>query len=79
MLFYLYLVVNWITMTRKSGKTLTHDIWKHWTAVSTLSGQIGSVYRDLHNWKSNQRPKATTEPKLNNWANSPYRTQVTQN
>ena len=25
-----------------------HDIWKHWTAVSTLLGLIHSVSRDLH-------------------------------
>ena len=27
-------------------RTLTHDIRKHWTAVSTLSGLIISVYHD---------------------------------
>ena len=28
--------------------TPMHNIWKHWTAVSTLLGLISSVYRDLH-------------------------------
>ena len=49
-----------------------HDIWKHWTAVSTLLGLISSVYRDLHDWRSNQRPQIA-EPKLYNWATSSYR------
>ena len=55
-----------------------HDIWKHWTAVSTLLGLISSVYRDLHPWRSNQRPQIA-EPKLYNWATNSYRTQVTPN
>ena len=36
------IIVNWITLTRKSG-----DIRKHWTAVSTLLGLTISVYCDL--------------------------------
>ena len=46
-------------------RTLTHDIRKHWTAFSTLLGLISTVYRDLHHWKSNQRP-LIAEPKLCN-------------
>ena len=42
---------------QKIRRTLTHDIQKHWTAISTLIGVISSVYRDLHRWKSNQRPQ----------------------
>ena len=40
---------------QKIRRTPTHDIRKHWTAVSTLLGLISNVYRDLHHWKSNQR------------------------
>ena len=50
--------------------TLTHDKQKYWTALATLLG--------LHHWRSNQRPQIA-EPKLYNWANSPYRTQATPN
>ena len=35
---------------QKICRTLTHDIRKHWTAVSTLLGLINSVYRDLQHW-----------------------------
>ena len=68
---------NWITVTRKSDKHLC-TTQKHWTAVSTLLGLISSVYRDLHHWKSNERPQIA-ESKLYNWANSLYRTQVMPN
>ena len=47
--YFLQTFVNWITMTRKSGEL--------WTAVSTLLGLISSIYRDLHIWRSNQRPQ----------------------
>ena len=63
---------------QKIWRTLTHDIRKHCTAVSTLLGLISSVYRDLHHWRSNHRPQIA-EPKLYNWTNNPYRTQVTPN
>ena len=59
-------------------RTLTHDIRKHWTDVSTLLGRIISVYHDLHHWRSNQWPQIA-EPKLYNWALCPYRTQVMLN
>ena len=36
-------IVNWITMTGKSGKHLRATHPKHWTAVSTLLGIIRSV------------------------------------
>ena len=51
---------------QKIRRTLTHDIQKHWTAVSTLLGLISSVYRNLHYRRSNQRPQIV-EPKLHNW------------
>ena len=51
---------------------------KHSTAVSTLLGLISSVYRDLPDWRSNQRPQ-NAEPKHYHWAIIPYRTQVTPN
>ena len=63
---------------KKIRQTPTHDIRKHWTAVSTLSGLIGSVYHDLHHWRLNQWPQIA-EPKLYNWPNSPYHTQVMPN
>ena len=43
---------------QKLLQTLTHDIRKHWTAVSTLFGLISSVYRDLPHWRSNQQPQS---------------------
>ena len=63
---------------QKIRRTLTHDIRKHWTAVSTSLGLISGVYRDLHNWESSQRPQIA-EPKLYNCAISSYRTQVMPN
>ena len=70
--------MNWITMTRKSAWTTTHDIQEHWTVVSTLLSLISRVYRNLHHCRSNQRPHIAV-PKLYNWAISSYRTQVTPN
>ena len=69
---------NAILHTYLSTWILTHDIWKHWTAISTLLGLISSVYRDFHLWRSNQWPQIA-EPKLYNWTVGPYRTQVTPN
>ena len=63
---------------QKIRRTLTHDIREHWAAVSTLLCLIYSVYRNLHHWRSNQRPKIVV-PKLYNWATSSYHTQVTPN
>ena len=51
---------------QKTWRTPTHDIRKHWTAVSTLLGLINNVYYDLHHWRSNQRPQIA-EPKIYNW------------
>ena len=50
-------IVNWITMTRKSAETPTHDIRKHWTAVSILLGLISSAHHNLHHWRLNQWPQ----------------------
>ena len=63
---------------QKIRRTPMHDIGKHWIIVSILLGLISSVYLDLRHWRSNQWPQ-TAGPKLYNWANSPYRTQVTPN
>ena len=63
---------------QKIRRTPTHDIREHWTAVSTLLGLISSVYRNLHHWRSNQRPQIAV-PKLYNRATSSYRTQMTPN
>ena len=63
---------------QKIQQTLTHNTWKHKTAVSTLLGLIRSVYCDLHHWRSNQRPQIAV-PKLYNWATSSYCTEVTPN
>ena len=54
-----------------------YDIRKHWTAVSTLLCLISSVYHDLHHRRLNQWPQIA-EPKLYNWANSRYLTQLTR-
>ena len=51
---------------QKIRQTPTHDIQKHWTAVSTLLGLISSIYHDLHHWRLNQQPQIA-EPKLYNW------------
>ena len=59
---------------QKIWQTLTHDIQKHWTAVSTLLGLISSVYCNL---PLEIEPAITA--KLYNWATSPYHTQVTPN
>ena len=51
-LFYvdeLYCELNY--HDQKIWRTLTCDIGKHWTGVSTLLGLISSVYRDLHLWR----------------------------
>ena len=72
----LYCVLNY--HDQKIQWTLTHDIRKHWTAVSASLGHISSVYRDLHHWRSNQWPQIA-EPKLYNWAINPYCTQVMPN
>ena len=58
-------IINWITMTRKTGK---HSVWRteQWTAVSTLLGLSSSAYRDLQHWRSNKRPQ-NAEPKLYHW------------
>ena len=42
---------------QKIQQTLTHDIQKHWIAVSTLLGLISSVYHDFRHWRLNQRPQ----------------------
>ena len=63
---------------QKIQETLTRDIRKPSTAVSILLGLISRVYRDLHQWRSNQCSQIA-EPKLDNRAASPYRTQVTSN
>ena len=39
---------------QKIWQTLAQNIWKHWTAVSTLLDLLSSVYRDLPHWRSNQ-------------------------
>ena len=62
---------------QKIGRTLTQDIRKYWTAVSTLIGLISSVYRDLHHWKSNQQPQITVS-KIYFWATRPHPIQVTR-
>ena len=51
---------------QKIDGTPTHNIWEHWTAVSTLLGLISSVYSNLHHWRSNQRPQIAV-PKLHCW------------
>ena len=76
-------VRNWLLKElnyhdQKIRRTPTHDTREHWTAVLTLLGLISSVYRNLHHWRSNQRPQIVV-PKLYNWATSSYRTQVTPN
>ena len=50
---------------QKIRRTLTQVIRKHWTTVSTLLSLISSIYRDLHHWRSNQRPHIA-KPKLFN-------------
>ena len=38
---------------QKIRRTPTHDIWEHWTPVSTLLSLISSVYHNLHHWRLN--------------------------
>ena len=52
---------------QKIWRTLARDVRKHLTTVSTLLGLISSVYRDLPQWESNQRPQSrnsTTKPSV---------------
>ena len=75
---YIYIyIINWIALTRKSGK---HSIWhiEHWTAVLTLLGLISSVYHDLYHWRLNQQPQ-NPELKLYHWSSSPHCTQTMPN
>ena len=60
---------------QKIWRTPTHNIRKHWTAVSTLLGLISSVYRDLPHRRSNHH---NAEQKLYHWATNPHCTQVMQ-
>ena len=48
---------------QKILRTSTHDIWEHWTAIQTVLVLISSVYRNLHHWRSNQRPQITLKNK----------------
>ena len=50
---YLNLIDRLNYHDKKIQQTLTHNIWKQWTAVLTLLSLVSSVYRDLHNWRSN--------------------------
>ena len=52
-----------ITMTRKSGKHL-HVTYGVLTAVWTLLGLLTSAYRDLHHWRSNQKPQSANAKTL---------------
>ena len=52
---------------QKIRRTPTHDIRKHWAAVSILLALINSVYGDIHHWRSNHKPEIA-ELKLYNWA-----------
>ena len=63
---------------QKIRRTLTHNIRKHWTAVSALLGLISNVYHDLHHWRSNQWPKIAV-PKLYDWGINLHHTQVMPN
>ena len=67
----------WIELPESENPVNTYAR-QHWTAISTLSGLISCVYRDLHHWRSNQRSQIA-EPKLYNWAISSYRTSVMPN
>ena len=58
-------IVNLNYHDQKIRRTPAHGIREHWTGDSTLLGLYSSVYRNLHHWRSNQRPQ-TAVPKLNN-------------
>ena len=75
---YIYIYCKLKYHYQKIRRTPTHEIREHWASVSTLLGLISSVYRNLHHWRSNQRPQIAV-PKLYDWATSSYRTQVTSN
>ena len=46
-------IVNWITMTRKSGKHLRMTYGNTGQLFWPYLGLISSVYRNLHHWRSN--------------------------
>ena len=69
--------MNWVTMTRKSGKhSMQHT--KPWTVISTLLGLISYIFHNLHHWRSNQWPQKA-ELKLYHWAINPQRAQALPN
>ena len=67
------IIDNW-----RIQRTLSHDIQKYWTAVSTLLCLISSVYHDLPHWRLNQRQQ-NVELKDYHWATNSYCTQVMPN
>ena len=62
-------------MTRKSGEHLRTTYGNNWPLFRPY--QISSVVYTVISTAGDE--PAIAEPKLYNWANSPYRTQVTPN
>ena len=54
---------------QKIRQILVHNIWNHWTVVSTLLGLISSVYRDLDIKSATTECRAETLP-LSYWSTS---------
>ena len=71
-------VMNWITMTRKSGEHLRATYGNTGQLFRTYKDSSAVLYRDLHHWKSNQWPQ-NADPKFYHWAVSSLRTQVMPN
>ena len=71
-------IVNWMTMTRKSGEPLYATYGNTGQLVLTLLSFISSVYHDPLHWRSNQRPQ-NAEPNVYHCAINPHRTQAKPN
>ena len=65
-------------MTRKSHEHLRMTYANTGQLFRPYEVSFSSVYRNLHHWRSNQRPQIAV-PKPCNWATCSYRTQVTPN
>ena len=71
-------ILKLIYHDQKIRQTLVRNIRNHWIAVSSLLGLISSIYTDIPDRRSNQRPQ-NAEPKVYHWAIGPHRTQVMLN
>ena len=71
--------IRWVELPWPENPASTAcDKQNHWTTLTTLLGLISSVYRDLPNRRSNQRPQ-NAESKHYHWPTGSYGTQAMPN